>query len=110
MRHVIMIGGVAALGLLSGCQTAPVQTIPPTPQLLASAPLQLPDDCAASGSFVVQYAVQEDGKTGSIQPPSAPACVQAALTSWVASFRYLPRLEEMPMSIEWLVVTAKQGG
>jgi hypothetical protein len=111
MRHVIISSGlVASLGLLSGCHTAPVRPIPPAPQLLAAAPLQLPNDCAASGSFVVQFAVHENGATGNIQPPAAPACLQAALTSWVASFRYVPQPDETSMSIEWLMVTGKKGG
>lgn len=110
MRHIIIVGSVVALGSLSGCHTAPARPIPPAPQLLAAAPLQLPDDCAVSGSFVVQFAVHENGETGNIQPPPAASCVQTALTSWVASFRYVPQPGETLMSVEWLMVTAKKGG
>ena len=110
MRQALIAGGVIALGLLSGCHTAPVRQLPPAPRLLSSEPLRLPDDCVASGSFVVEFDVDTSGRTGNIQPPPADACVQTALTAWVASFRYAPQSGEIPMSVEWLMVTAKKGG
>lgn len=94
---------------LAACQTAPVQQLPPAPRLLESATLELPADCAASGSFLVSFDVYENGRTGNIQPPAVESCVQTALVSWVASFRYEPRTAKTPMSVEWLMVSAKQG-
>jgi hypothetical protein len=110
MRQAITTSSVIALALLSGCHTAPVRQLPPAPQLLSSEPLRLPDDCVASGSFIVEFDVNASGRTGNIQPPPADACVQTALTAWVASFRYAPQSGEVPMSVEWLMVTAKKGG
>src|SRR5688572_9721395 len=112
MRQIFVIGGmVATAGLIGGCQTAPpAQQLPPASRLLSSAPLQLPDNCIANGSFVVHFAVDASGRPGNIQPPPADACVQTALTSWVASFQYAPQPRATPMSVEWLMVTAKKGG
>lgn len=110
MRQPIIASTTIALALLSGCHTAPTHQLPPAPRLLSSEPLRLPDDCVASGSFIVQFDVDADGRTGNIQPPTADACVRTALTAWVASFRYAPQSGEIPMSVEWLMVTAKQGG
>lgn len=110
MRQAIVATSAIALALLSGCHTAPVRQLPPAPQLLASDPLRLPDDCVASGSFIVEFDVDASGRTGNIQPPRADACVQSALTAWVASFRYAPPSRDVPMSVEWLMVTAKKGG
>lgn len=110
MRQAIIASSAIALALVSGCHTAPTRQLPPAPQLLSSAPLRLPDDCIASGSFVVEFDVDADGRTGNIQPPPADACVRTALTAWVASFRYAPPSGEIPMSVEWLMVTAKKGG
>lgn len=106
MKRLLLIT-VAAL--LAACQTSPVRPVPPTPQLLSSAPLELPADCRASGSLIVKFAIAADGVTSNIQPPQAAQCVQAALTAWVASFRYAPQAAETPMAIEWLMVEARQG-
>lgn len=110
MRQPIIAGSAIVLSLLSGCHTAPVRQLPPAPQLLAAAPLDLPDDCTASGSFIVEFAVDAGGRTGNIKPPAAAACVQTALTAWVASFRYAPQANATSMSVEWLMVAARKGG
>jgi hypothetical protein len=103
---------VAALALLSGCQSTPtveLPGVPPALQLLESQPLRVADDCVASGSYFVGFTVLEDGRTGRIEAPSAPVCVQQALTTWVSSFRYAPPAAEIPFGVEWMLVTARRG-
>ena len=80
--------------------TAAVPGAPaPATQLLDAARFDLPADCAvtAGRTYRMSYTVGVDGRTGSlgaITPPDAPACLQAALASWVASFRYAPVAQE----------------
>jgi hypothetical protein len=109
-RHLGWI--VLALGAitLSGCQTAPT-TAPAQPALriLQSEPLQLADNCAASGSYFVEFTVASDGRTGDIQAPPGPACVQEALVAWVNSFRYEAPGQTIPSGVEWMMITARKG-
>jgi len=102
---------IAAATVLSGCQTAP--TLPhasaPALQLIESQPLVVAADCPASGSFFVEFKVLSNGRTGEIQAPPGPACVQQALTAWVSTFRYSPPGQETPTGVEWLMVTARKG-
>jgi hypothetical protein len=102
----------AATALLCGCQSAPTVErpgLPPALQLLESQPLVVADDCVVSGSYFVGFTVLTDGRTGRIEAPSAPVCVQQALTTWVSSFRYAPPATEMPFGVEWMLVTARRG-
>ncbi len=76
-RHI----GFAALALgaiaLSGCQTTPTKApAKPTLRILQSEPLTVADNCAASGGYFVEFTVTSDGRTGDIQAPPGPACVQ----------------------------------
>ena len=109
MKSSFLIALIAVTAL-SACQTSPDKPLPPAPRLLTSAPLQLPADCRASGSFLVRFDVHPNGEPSNIQPPPAAPCVQAALGAWVASFRYAPLAGETPMAIEWLMVEAERGG
>jgi hypothetical protein len=98
---------------LTACKTpAPVPsapaTLPPSLRVLESAALTLPANCHASGSYVVEFKVLENGRTGSIQPANAPACVNQALTAWIASFRYAPQPEPVASSVEWMLVQRKK--
>ena len=107
-RHAfVTIGATLAL---SGCQTTPT-IVPPPPslQLIDSQPLALAPDCIASGSFFVEFTVLSDGRTGEIQAPQGPACVQQALTAWVQTFRYAPPGQQTSMGMEWMVVSARKG-
>lgn len=109
-RHL----GVAALALgviaLSGCQTTPTATpAEPALRLLQSQPLTVADNCDASGSYFVEFTVAGDGRTGDIQAPPGPACVQEALTAWVSSFRYEAPGRKVPSGVEWMMVTARKG-
>ena len=95
---------------LSACQVAPVSTLPESSlRLLDSRAIELPKDCRASGSVVVDFTVLESGQTDDIRPGDAPACVQQALTAWVASFRYAPIGQRSPAAVEWLLVEASKG-
>ena len=108
-RHI----GWAALGAiaLSGCQTTPTTPTPVEPalRLLQSQPLTVADNCEASGSYFVEFTVSSDGRTGDIQAPPGPACVQEALTAWVSSFRYEAPGQKIPAGVEWMMVTARKG-
>jgi hypothetical protein len=100
----------AALALLAGCSSLPSQhAAEPDLKRIESSPLVVPQDCRASGSFVVSYTVATTGRTAGIRAPDAPRCVQDALTAWVASFRYEPPINATPAALEWLMVTAKRG-
>lgn len=104
----LFVGAIA----LTGCQTAPVgPSVPPLPELklLESQPLALAEDCEASGSYLVEFTVLSDGRTGNIQAPQGPACVQQALTAWVGTFRYAPPGQQMPAGVEWIMVTGRRG-
>ena len=104
-----------ATTLLAVVFVAACQTTPPRPpvetelKLLQTSPLVVPNDCIASGSFVVSYTVATTGRTAAISPPDAPSCIQDALTEWVASFRYDPPAKPTPASMEWMMVTAQRG-
>jgi hypothetical protein len=107
LNHYWLVGAAALT--LAGCQTTP--TAPPAPslQLIQSQPLVLAPDCQASGSFFVEFSVLSDGRTGRIQAPEGPTCVQQALTAWVSSFRYSPPGADTPAGVEWMMVTASKG-
>ena len=107
-KSLLLSSGV--LLALAGCQTTP--TAPSSAsslQLLQSQPLVLAPDCQASGSFFVEFSVLSDGRTGRIQAPEGPTCVQQALTAWVSTFRYSPTGQDMPAGVEWMMVTATKG-
>lgn len=104
-----LLSGATVLAL-AGCQTTPTAPLPAsTLQLVQAQPLVLAPDCQASGSFFVEFSVLSDGRTGRIQAPEGPTCVQQALTAWVSSFRYSPPGADTPAGVEWLMVTAPKG-
>lgn len=95
---------------LAACAHAPRETpVAPDLQLLESAPLMLADGCRTSGSFIIAFTVDMQGRTTDIAPPEAPPCVREALAAWAASFRFAPRTSPAAGSIEWLLVTAPKG-
>lgn len=100
----------AAAVALSGCQTTPTGA-PQAPELrlLEARPLAVAEDCEASGSYFVEFTVLSDGRTGNIQAPPGPACMQQALTAWISTFRYAPPGQQLPAGIEWMMVTARRG-
>lgn len=102
----LVVGAVA----LSGCQTAPTRApAEATMRILQSEPLKVPDNCEASGSHFVEFTVMSDGRTHDIKAGSGPACLQAALTAWVSSFRYEAPGQDIPTAVEWMMVTAHKG-
>jgi hypothetical protein len=101
---------LCALALV-GCQVRPPAPSLPPPrlQLLGSAPFSLPATCNARGSYVVEFTVLEDGRTGAIKTPPGSSCVSEALSAWIASFRYTPQSEPVNTSVEWMLVSAERG-
>ena len=106
---------VCALGL-AGCRTAPPTPAVPAPpvNLLEAGHFDLPGECPVTPGRVyrMSYTVSPDGRTGSlgaITPPDAPACLQAALASWVATFRYAPVTRTETVISDWMLVTARRG-
>jgi hypothetical protein len=74
--------------LIAACRSLPIA---PSPlQLLSSEPLQLPTECIATQSIVIDFVIETNGSTGNIAIRQAPACLQQALRAWVASFKYAP--------------------
>jgi hypothetical protein len=108
-RYPLLLLSGAVLAL-AGCQTTPTAP-PPSPslQLIQAQPLVLAPDCEANGSFFVEFSVLSDGRTGRIQAPEGPICVQQALTAWVSSFRYSPPGTDTSAGVEWMMVTASKG-
>lgn len=91
--------------LIAACRSLP--QIPPNPlQLLSSQPLQLPAECVATQSIVIEFVIDTDGSPSKIAIAPAPACLQQALRTWVASFKYAPLPAALPTRVEWLLVTA----
>lgn len=111
MRRNSLLLFSGAMFALAGCQTTPTSppAAAPALQLVQSQPLVLAPDCNANGSFFVEFSVLSDGRTGRIQAPQGPACVQQALTAWVSSFRYSPPGRDTPHGVEWMMVTASKG-
>lgn len=109
-RRLCLTALFAGAGALSGCQTAPtVAPAAPQLQLLETKPLTVAEGCEASGSYFVEFTVQSDGRTGNIQAPPGPECMQEALTAWVSTFRYAPPGQQIPAGVEWLMVSARRG-
>jgi hypothetical protein len=119
-RSLIAISVAGGALVSSGCQTVPTarpEAAAPALQLLESRPLQLAEDCQASGSYFVEFTVRNDGRTDRVHAPDGPACVQQALTAWVESFRYAPPKSAtaggiaggIASGIEWMVVSARRG-
>lgn len=105
----IYLALLSAAVAVSGCQTTPKSGPRPSLRILEAKPLTLAENCEATGSFFVEFTVLSDGRTGEIQAPPGPACVQQALTAWVSTFRYSPPGEQTPAGIEWMMVTARKG-
>lgn len=104
---------LAAAAIIAGCATQapqPVSVPPPPLQLLSSAKLQIPDDCAFHGGtmYRTSYVVQGNGRVTDVQPPRAPSCLQAALTQWVDSFVYAPPGVPVPTLIDWMGVPGRR--
>jgi hypothetical protein len=98
------------VALLAACQSAPrPHASEPALKLLESAPLAVPQDCFASGSYIVSYTVAATGRTAAIRATDAPSCAQDALVNWVGSFRYEPPGRPTPAAVEWMMVTGKRG-
>jgi hypothetical protein len=103
-------GGAVVAISISACQAPlPKTASPPTPQLIHSDALNVPDACHPTGSVIVDFTVLENGATSDVALVTAPVCLQQALSAWVASFRYTPASAQMRTSIEWLLVEAKRG-
>lgn len=103
---VLLAGAIA----LSGCQTTSTRgSSKGTIRILQSEPLKVPDNCAAIGSYFVEFTVMSDGRTDDIKANSGPACIQEALVAWVSSFRYEAPGQEISSGVEWMMVTAQKG-
>ena len=94
-RSAVPSGLAMVLVLVGGCQTTTPSPPAPAPRLLDAARFDLPEDCVVTSgrTYRMSYTIGIDGRTGSlgaITPPDAPACLQAALATWVDSFRYVP--------------------
>ena len=117
LRLTCSLALACAIGFVAGCQTTPAPAPagpPPATRLLDAARFDLPTDCTviAGRTYRISYTVGIDGRTGSlgaITPPDAPVCLQAALASWVATFRYAPPARAEAVTHDWMLVTARRG-
>lgn len=104
---------IVAVSLLVGCAptSSTRSTPPPPPQLLSSAELEIPGDCARppGAIFRTGFVVQPDGRVLEAVSESGDGCVQQALREWVSSFRYTAVSNAIPMVIDWMEVTATRG-
>lgn len=109
--RVRVLAAAVMISAMTACHApGPIRPVQPPPlELIGSDKLTVPEACNANGSVIVAFTVNESGQTGDIQPIAGPACLQQALTAWVASFRYTPQSARIPSSIEWLLVEAKRG-
>jgi hypothetical protein len=94
---------------LSACGSLTPRAPAPALDLIASAPLAVPEGCEANGSYIVGFTVTPQGRTSDITPPEAPACVREALAAWAASFQFSPPPQPVQGSVEWMLVTAPRG-
>ena|SRR5688572_5035297 len=96
---------------LSACGSLAPRTPSTAPllDLISSAPLVVADGCEASGSYIVGFTVDPQGRTTNIKPPEAPACVREALAKWAASFQFSPPSQPLEGTMEWMLVTAPRG-
>ena len=101
---------VAAFALAGCATTAPAP--PPPLELLESGSVVLPTKCVPAQGVVYRTAfiVQSDGRVAGIASQSGSGCVQQALETWVATFRYRPLSDATPAVVDWMVVTAPRGG
>jgi hypothetical protein len=101
--------GVCALAM-GACSLVNQRTALPRPplELLQSDAVELPIGCIATASMRVSFTVETSGLPSEIEPSKGPACVQAALVSWVTSFRYAPRATRTPTSVEWVLASARR--
>lgn len=101
---------VVALGAFAvgACAVVPERVGPPPPalELLQADAVTLPPQCLPTTSMQVSFTIDPSGRTSDIQPSTGPECAQAALVSWVASFRYAPLAARTPASVEWVLVAA----
>jgi hypothetical protein len=44
-----------------------------------------------------------------ITPPDGPPCLQQALASWIATFRYAPLVQPEHVTADWMLVSARRG-
>jgi hypothetical protein len=108
---------LAVLAVAGGCQTSSVSVAPAPPPpvtLLEAAPLTLPSACAvpAGQPYRMSYEVGTDGRAARVEaitPPDAPACLQEALRTWIASFRYTPLARSETLTSDWMLVSARRG-
>ncbi len=116
-RAVPHFGVAVAFILAAACQPVLRPSAPapePPARLLDAGRLDMPADCAVTSgrTYRMSYTIGLDGRTGSlgaITPPDAPACLQAALAAWVASFRYAPVAQAEAVTTDWMLVTAPRG-
>lgn len=101
--------GAAIATLSAGCVAPLVDDAPvPALQLLGSAELQLPAECAVVDGAVYRtlFDVQPDGRVTAATSAGDDGCVQQALRTWVSTFSYAPLQATTPVAFDWMIVTA----
>jgi hypothetical protein len=104
---------VVAFAALAGCSSSPIRdrtAVERPPELLSSAVLELPADCAVAPGTVyrTQYLVGEGGEVEQVASADGPPCVQSALARWVSTFRYAPGSAPANSTVDWMVTVARK--
>lgn len=103
---------VVVIATLSAGCVAPLVDDAPVPelQLLGSAELQLPAECAVADGAVYRtlFDVQADGRVTAATSEGVDGCVQQALRTWVSTFSYAPLHATTPVAFDWIAVTGSR--
>lgn len=101
--------------VVAGCASVRDQGMPasvpaPPVRLIAAGELELPGGCEFVDGvpYRSEFVVQGDGRVVDIRPGPAPACLQAALADWLASFQYAPPGEAVATTFDWMAVTGRR--
>lgn len=103
----------AAIVAVAGCSSSPTRdraAVERPPELLSAGDFELSRDCAAVPGTVYRtdFVVTEAGVVERVAAAEGPACVQAALSQWVRTFRYAPGSTPARSAIDWMVTVARQ--
>jgi hypothetical protein len=110
-RKAAMVTVVVAA--LAGCASQSAvdrAAVVRSPVLLSAGDLALPPDCAPTPGVVyrTEYVVGEGGGVDHVARVEGPACLQAALTGWVSTFRYEPGTPTTHSIIDWMATVARK--
>ncbi len=107
------VATAVVVATLAGCASQTAQNraaVERPPVLLSAGDLALPQDCAPTPGAVyrTEYVVDAGGGVERVARVDGPPCLQAALTDWVRTFRYVPGSTPTDSAIDWMITVAKK--